>query len=73
MSRDDVVDLSKDIVEARIEGMLYRAEEVGFRKGKREARKEIVINLLESMSPEEIASKTNISLDKILEIKNNGL
>lgn len=88
MSAQDVVDLRKDIVNARIEGMLYRAEEAGFgngkiegeRKGRREGkregrseeRKEIVISLLESMSPEEISSKTNIPLDEILEIRNYG-
>lgn len=67
MSAQEVVDLRRDIVNARIEGMLYRAEEAGIKKGKME----IVINLLDSMSPEEIALKTNIPLDKILEIKNN--
>jgi hypothetical protein len=72
MSAQEVVDLSKDIVNARIEGMLYRAEEAGIKKGKKELRSEIVTNLLGYMSPEEIALKTNIPLDKILEIKNNG-
>lgn len=76
MSAQEVVDLEKDIVNARIDGMICRAEESGIKKGRKEGMEkgmsDIISKLLDSMSPEEIASKTNIPIGKILEIKNKG-
>ncbi|MBQ9159962.1 MAG: hypothetical protein IJ122_01400 [Methanobrevibacter sp.] len=72
MSAQEVVDLEKDIVNARIDGMICRAEESGIKKGKEEGINAIILKLLDSMSPEEIASKTDIPVEDILEIKNNG-
>lgn len=76
MSAQEVVDLEKDIVNARIDGMICRAEESGIKKGRKEGMEkgmsDIISKLLDSMSPEEIAGKTNIPIGKILEIKNKG-
>ena len=81
MSAQEVVDLRRDIVNARIDGMICRAEEAGIKKGRKEGRKEgreevinsFISKLLDTMSPEEIASKTDIPVEYILKIKNNGL
>lgn len=72
MSAQEVVDLEKDIVNARIDGMICRAEESGIRKGRKEGMGALIFKLLDSMSPEEISNKTDIPVDEILEIKNNG-
>lgn len=84
MSAQEVVDLRRDIVNARIDGMICRAEESGIKKGRKEGMKEgmkegkeeginsLISKLLDTMSPEEIASKTDIPVEDILKIKNNG-
>ena len=73
MSAQEVVDLRRDIVNARIDGMICRAEEAGIKKGREEVINSFISKLLDTMSPEEIASKTDIPVEDILEIKNNGL
>lgn len=80
MSTKEVVNLERDIVNARIDGMICRAEESGIRKGRQEGmqagRQEgmnsLIFKLLDSMPPEEIASKLDIPIENILEVKNNG-
>lgn len=64
---DDVSSDWNDINEI-IDWIVGCAEEVA----RNDERKNILINLLDSMSPEEIACKTNIPIEEILEIKDNG-
>ena len=65
---DDVSSDWNDINEI-IDWIVGCAEEVAIN----DERSRIVIKLLDTMSPEEIASKTDIPVEDILKIKNNGL
>ena len=44
----------------------------GMKEGKEEGINSLISKLLDTMSPEEIASKTDIPVEDILKIKNNG-
>ena len=83
MSAMEINSLEEDIKSARIAGALMRSEEKGkkegieegikegFKKGNESAKREFVLRLLKSMSPEEVADKLEISLDIVNEIKNS--
>ena len=79
MSAMEINSLEEDIKSARIAGALMRSEEKGKKEGKKEgfregnesARREFVLRLLKSMSPEEVSDKLEIPLDMVNEIKNS--
>ncbi|WP_458453905.1 hypothetical protein [Methanobrevibacter sp.] len=72
MSAQEAKLLKQDILDARIDGMICRAEdaamkegiEIGIEKGERN----IILKLLEDMTPEEVSEKTAVSLEEILEV-----
>ena len=83
MTAQEIVELREgDIINARIDGMLCRAEETGelngMRKGKREGirqgerkgERKIVLALLESMGIEEVSQVTKLSIEKIEDLRN---
>lgn len=79
MSAMEINSLEEDIKSARIAGALMRSEEKGkkegieegFREGNEFAKREFVLRLLKSMSPEEVSDKLEIPLDIVNEIKNS--
>ena len=60
----------EDIINARIDGMLCRAEEKGECRGIREGKRKIILALLESMDIEEVSQVTKMSVEKIEELRN---
>ena len=62
MSVEKIAITPEDIINARIDGMLCRAEEKGERK--------IILALLESMDIEEVSRVTKMSVEKIEELRN---
>ena len=75
MSAMEIKSIYEDIRAARISGMLMREHEEGREEGRVEGIKEgaagLILNLLEGMGPEEVASRTGIDLEEILNIKNS--
>ena len=59
----------EDIINARIDGMICRAEEKGERRGMREGKRKIILTLLESMDIEEVSRVTKMSVEKIEELR----
>ena len=71
MSAQEVIDLKRDIVSARIDGMLCRAEkkgmEAGMEAGRDEGKLEIARNMLDNgFAIEDIIKVTGLSKEKIL-------
>ena len=71
MSAMEIKSIYEDIRAARISGMLMREHEEGRVEGIKEGEEGLILKLLESMDPEEIASRTGVDLELILEIKNS--
>ena len=58
----------EDIRNARIDGMLCRAEETGRLNGMRKGKRKIILTLLESMDIEEVSKVTKLSIKEIEEL-----
>lgn len=71
MSAMEIKSIYEDIRAARISGMLMREHEEGRVEGIKEGGEGLILKLLDSMDPEEIASRTGVDLGLILEIKNS--
>ena len=84
LSAMEANDLSQAIKSARIEGALLRSQqqghkeglheglEQGHKEGFQEAEHKFVLKLLESFSPEDISRDCDISLERVMEIKNGN-
>lgn len=76
MSAQEAKLLKQDILDARIDGMICRAEdaamkegiEIGIERGIEKGERNIILKLLEDMTPEEVSEKTAVSLEEILEV-----
>jgi predicted transposase/invertase (TIGR01784 family) len=67
MSAQEVIDLKRDIVTARIDGMLCRAEKAGMEAGISEGKLETARNMLKKgFSIEDILEVTGLSRDDVL-------
>ena len=70
MSAQEVIDLKRDIVTARIDGMLCRAEEDGRKAGVEAGKLETARRMLEDDVPlEKIVRFTGLSEDDVLNAK----
>ena len=62
----------RDVIEARIDGLLCRAHDEGIskgeRRGERRGEQKVILLLLESMSPEEVSSRLQMPLEDVFEI-----
>ena len=66
MSSWGVIDLKKDIVSARIDGMLCRAEKRGMEAGRKAGKLEVAGNMLEGgFALEDICDVTGLSEEDI--------
>ena len=66
MSSRGVIDLKKDIVSARIDGMLCRAEKRGMEAGRKAGKFEVAGNMLErGFALEDICDVTGLSEEDI--------
>lgn len=80
MSAQEAKLLKQDILDARIDGMICRAEDAamkegieigierGIERGIEKGERNIILKLLEDMTPEEVSEKTAVSLEEILEV-----
>lgn len=72
LSAMEANDLSEAIKSARIEGALLRSQQQGHKEGFQEAEHKFVLKLLESFSPEDISRDYDISLERVMAIKNGN-
>lgn len=70
MSRLEVKSFEEQMRIAGIAGELERAEERGLKEGHENGLKEIISNLLESYSPDEVSRMAKVPLDFVIEVKN---
>ncbi|WP_458405414.1 hypothetical protein [Methanobrevibacter sp.] len=68
MSAQEAKLLKQDILDARIDGMICRAEDAAMKEGIEKGERNIILKLLEDMTPEEVSEKTAVSLEEILEV-----
>ena len=76
MSKIEIKPFEEQIRIAAIAGELERAEqrghENGLKEGHENGRKEIILELLEKYTPQEVSNMTKIPIKKIIKIRNDG-